>query len=220
MFIQLTSQDHHTFAAYVTGPENAQHGLVVVQEIFGVNSHMRHVADYFASQGYRVICPALFDRVEPNVELGYEAADIQTGLALRNKIPLAQTLLDLDAAAQALPTQSSVGIVGYCWGGTLAWMAASRSHQFTAASCWYGGGIAKAKDELPGIPVQMHFGLLDQSIPSHDITAIQEAQPGVEIHTYPQADHGFGCEQRSSFNAQAWALANERTLQFFTQHLA
>lgn len=220
MYIQLTSNDNHTLNAYVTGPENAQYGLVVAQEIFGVNSHIRQVADYFASQGYRVICPALFDRAQADVELGYATADIQTGLALRDQIPIAKTLLDLDAAAQALQAQSSIGIVGYCWGGTLAWLAASRSNAFTAASCWYGGSIVKTKDEIPSIPVQMHFGSLDAAIPPHDVAAIQDAQPSVEIHNYPGADHGFGCNQRSSFNEQAWTLANERTLQFFAQHLA
>lgn len=220
MYIQLTARDQHKLKAYVTGPENAQYGLVIAQEIFGINSHIRDVADFFASQGYRVICPALFDRAQTDVELGYTATDIQTGLALRDQIPTAKTLLDLDAAAQVLQAQSAVGIVGYCWGGTLAWMAANHSSAFTAASCWYGGSIVKTKDDIPSIPVQMHFGLLDQSIPPNDVAAIQEAQPSVEIHTYPEADHGFGCNQRGSFNEPAWALANERTLHFFAQHLA
>lgn len=220
MYIQLTTSDNHTLNAYVTGPEDAEHGLVVAQEIFGINSHIRDVADYFAGQGYRVICPALFDRAQADVELGYTAADIQTGLALRDQIPTVQTLLDLDAAAHALQAQKTIGIVGYCWGGTLAWLAASRSNAFTAASCWYGGSIIKTKDEIPSIPVQMHFGLLDKSIPPNDVAAIQDAQPSVEIHTYPAADHGFGCNQRGSFNEPAWELANERTLHFFAQHLA
>ncbi|MBP6019080.1 MAG: dienelactone hydrolase family protein [Burkholderiaceae bacterium] len=218
MHIEITAADQHTLNAYVVGPEDAQHGLVVVQEIFGVNSHMRHVADTFAQQGYRVICPAIFDRAERDVELGYQSDDVQRGLALRDKIAVADTLLDLEAAAAALGKRTGTGIVGYCWGGTLSWLAATRSNRFTAASCWYGGGIAKVKDETPQIPVQMHFGLHDQSIPVGDIDAIRSAQPQVDIHTY-QADHGFGCEQRASFQPEASKLALERTLEFFKINL-
>lgn len=219
MQIQLKTRDDHSLDAYITGPDDAPYGLVVIQEIFGVNSHMRHVADTFAAQGYRVICPAIFDRVQPSTELGYETADIRRGLALRNQIPEEKTLLDLEAAANALQTQSAIGIVGYCWGGTLAWLAAGSSQKFAAASCWYGGGIAKAKNKTPKVPVQLHFGLKDKSIPPADIAAIQSAHPAAEIHTYADADHGFGCEQRGSFNAASFELAQDRTLSFFKQHL-
>ncbi|NYT65644.1 dienelactone hydrolase family protein [Alcaligenaceae bacterium] len=214
MYIELTTADKHTLNAYVVGPEDAQHGLVVVQEIFGVNSHMRSVADTFAQHGYRVICPALFDRIERQVELDYEPHDIQRGLALRNQIAVADSLMDLTAAAIALGKPASTGIVGYCWGGTLSWLAATHSHQFSAASCWYGGSIAKSKDETPHIPVQMHFGLHDKSIPVTDIDAIRHAQPQVAIYTY-DADHGFGCEQRASYQPKATEQALQRTLEFF-----
>lgn len=219
MHIELTAADQHILNAYAVGPQDARHGLVVVQEIFGVNSHMRHVADTFAQQGYRVICPAIFDRAERNVELGYEPHDIQRGLALRNKIAATDTLLDLEAAAAALGKRTGTGIVGYCWGGTLSWLAATCSTRFTAASCWYGGGIAKAKDETPKIPVQMHFGLHDKSISVADIDAIRSAQAQVDIYTY-DAEHGFGCEQRASYQPQACKLALERTLEFFKKNLA
>lgn len=217
MQIQLHTHDQHTLNAYVAGPEDAQRSIVVIQEIFGVNSHMRVVTDQFAALGYRAICPALFDRVELGVELDYEPPAVQRGLALRNKITEEQALMDIEAAAQAVSSEHLPVIVGYCWGGTLAWLAASRSPLFVAASCWYGGGIAAARSEEPHIPVQMHFGLQDKSIPAQDIELIRTAQPGVEIHTYADTGHGFGCEQRSSFHADSAALAQARTLVFFDQ---
>jgi carboxymethylenebutenolidase len=220
MQISLTTRDDHTLDAYIAGPEDARHSIVVVQEIFGVNSHMRHVVDTFAALGYRVICPALFDRIERKVELGYESEDMQRGLELRSKIPQAQTLLDIEAAAAALQANGKIGIVGYCWGGSLAWLAACRSDQFSAASCWYGAAIAKTKDETARIPVQMHFGVKDSSIPMEDVEAIRTAQPDAEIYTYEGAGHGFGCEQRESYHADSAHLAQERTLTFFERHLA
>lgn len=215
MQIQLHTRDQHTLNAYVAGAEDAPRSIVVIQEIFGVNAHMRHVTDQFAAQGYRAICPALFDRIETGVELDYDSAGVQRGMALRNRIGSEQALADIEAAAQALSSDHLPVIVGYCWGGTLAWLAAGQSPLFAAASCWYGGGIAKACDEEPHIPVQMHFGLHDKSIPAHDIEAIRAAQPGVAIYTYADAGHGFGCEERSSFHAESAALAQERTLAFF-----
>lgn len=220
MNIQLETHDKHILNAYIAGPEDAPRSIVVIQEIFGVNHHMRHVTDQFAAQGYRAICPALFDRVEPGVELGYDQAGIQQGLALRNKISAEQTLMDIEAAAQAVSATGLPVVVGYCWGGTIAWMAACESPLFAAASCWYGGGIAKAKDDTPTIPVQMHFGMHDTSIPVADIEAIRSAQPNVEIYTYADAGHGFGCEERASFHTESATLAQDRTLAFFSKHLA
>lgn len=218
--MKLTAKDGHTFGAYVAGSEDARYGLVVVQEIFGVNSHMRSVADGFAAQGYRVICPALFDRAEPGTELGYTAEDVQKGLAIRAKIDESKTLMDIDACADTFAPGMKVGIVGYCWGGTIAWLAVCRDeHRFSAASCWYGGGIASAKDKKPTAPVQMHFGEKDASIPMGDVEAIRAAQPDVEIHTYANAGHGFGCDQRGSFQAEATLSAQERTLSFLEKFL-
>ena len=219
MNIELTAADGHTLSAYVAGPENASRALVVIQEIFGVNRHMRHVCDEFAKAGYRVISPALFDRAERGVELGYEQADIQRGLALRAQIDPGKTLLDVLAAAAALPKGVKRGIVGYCWGGTVAWMGATRSNAFSAASAWYGGGIAAAKDEKPNCPVQMHFGETDQSIPMSAVEEIRKAQPGVEMYVYQGAGHGFGCEERGSYVPKDAELAQKRTLDFFAKHL-
>jgi len=217
--ITLTASDGHTLSAWQDGPQDASRALVVVQEIFGVNRHIRNVCARFAAQGYRVIAPALFDRVRRGVELGYTADDVATGRALRAKVPEAGPVLDIEAAAAALPAGAKRGIVGYCWGGTVAWWGATRTRSFAASSCWYGGGIAATRTETPTCPVQMHFGEKDASIPLSDVELIRAAQPGVEIFVYAGAQHGFGCDERASFSRADAELAQERTLAFFAKHL-
>jgi carboxymethylenebutenolidase len=217
-FITLTAADGHSLSAWATGPDDAKKGLVLVQEIFGVNQHVRNMADRFAAHGYRVIAPALFDRIRPGIELGYSTADIDEGRALRPQVPESGVMADIDAAAHALPGVP-LGIVGYCWGGTVAWWGATRTRHFKAASCWYGGGIAATRAETANCPVQMHFGELDASISMADVAAIRAAQPKADIHVYPGAQHGFGCDERGSFSAPDAALAQQRTLAFFGQHL-
>jgi carboxymethylenebutenolidase len=220
MFITLTAADGHAFSAYRAGPDGATRGLVIVQEIFGVNRHMRRVADSFAAEGYAVICPALFDRTECRVELGYTPEDVTRGRTLRGRIDEHLTLLDVLAAAGALPAGMPRGIVGYCWGGTVAWHGAVRSAAFQAAVGWYGGGIAAAAAEVPRCPVQLHFGEVDASIPMTDVAAIQAARPEVEVLVYPGAGHGFGCEERGSYVPGDAALAQTRTLAFFDRAMA
>jgi carboxymethylenebutenolidase len=219
MWIELTAADGHRLAAWKDGPEDATRALVVAQEIFGVNSHIRNVCARFAREGYAVIAPALFDRAERGVELGYTPADVTRGRELRPKVPAEGTLADIEAAATALPAGARRGIVGYCWGGTVAWWGATRSRSFAAANGWYGGGIAAAKDEMPTCPVQLHFGEKDASIPPSDVEAIRVAQPGVEIFVYPGAQHGFGCDDRASYSAPDAELAWQRTLDFFAAKL-
>jgi carboxymethylenebutenolidase len=217
--INLTAADGHMLTAYTAGPESAPRGLVVVQEIFGVNRHMRRVADDFAAQGYRVILPALFDRTERGVELGYTGEDVARGRTLRGTIDEHKTLLDILAAAAALPAGIKRGIVGYCWGGTVAWHGATRSSAFSASVGWYGGGIAAARAEVPRCPTQLHFGETDASIPMSDVEAIQAARPEVETFVYAGAGHGFGCEERGSYVATDATTARERTLAFLARHL-
>ncbi len=216
--ISLSAADGHRLSAYRAGPQNAARALVVVQEIFGVNRHMRNVCDSFAAEGYAVIAPALFDRVGRGIELGYEAADVAQGRELRGKIDDGLTVLDILAAAAALPAGVKRGIVGYCWGGTIAWHGATRTSAFSAASGWYGGGIAAARNEVARCPVQMHFGEADASIPMTDVEAIKAAQPGVDIHVYG-GGHGFGCDERGSFVKADYELAQQRTLAFFAANL-
>jgi carboxymethylenebutenolidase len=216
--IEITAADGFKLGAYSAGPENATKGIVVIQEIFGVNKHIRDMADAYAAAGYKVLAPAMFDRAQKGADLGYGPDDRKAGMEMRGKITEEQNIMDFVAAAKALGT-ASTGIVGYCFGGTMAFLGATRTKEFAAASCWYGGGIAKAKDEKPNCPLQMHFGETDGSIPAADIEAIKAAQPTAEVYVYPGAGHGFGCADRDSWNPEAYKLAQERTLAFFAKNL-
>ena len=211
--IELTAADGHRLSAYRAGPAQAARGLVVVQEIFGVNHHMRNVCDVFAQAGYAVVAPALFDRVKIGVELGYTPDDVATGRELRGHVPDDGVMQDVEAAAASLG-DAPLGIVGYCWGGTVAWWGSTRSRAFKAAVGWYGGGIAGTRTEVPNCPVQLHFGEKDGGIPLSDVELIRAAQPGVEVFVYDGAGHGFGCDERGSFDAQARDMAQARTLGF------
>ncbi|WP_338664283.1 dienelactone hydrolase family protein [Pararoseomonas sp. SCSIO 73927] len=219
MQIELTAADGHRLSAWRAGPADAARALVVVQEIFGVNPHMRRLSDHLGSLGWAVITPALFDRAERGVELGYEAADRDRGLALRKMVPDDKVMLDVEAAAAALPAGAARGIIGYCWGGTIAWWGATRSRAFRAAVGYYGGGIAGTRTEAPNCPVQLHFGAEDGSIPLSDVELVRQAQPGVEVFVYPGAGHGFACEDRGSYDPAATELAEGRALAFLGQHM-
>ena len=216
--IQLKATDGFSLSAYTTGPAGATKGIVVIQEIFGVNHHIRDMADRFADAGYAVCAPALFDRAQPGVELGYTQADVDQGRTLRMKLDDAKVMLDVAAAATHLAGKK-LGIVGYCFGGTVAWWGATRSRSFAASSCWYGGGIAGTRNESPHCPVQMHFGEKDASIPMTDVEAIRAAQPKAESYVYAGAQHGFGCDERGSFSKPDYELAQSRTMAFFAKHL-
>jgi carboxymethylenebutenolidase len=214
----LKAADGFSFSAYVAGPKDATKGIVVIQEIFGVNHHIRDMTDRFAALGYAVVAPALFDRAQRGVELGYTQDDIGQGRELRMKLSDPQVMLDVEAAAAHLAGKK-LGIVGYCFGGTVAWWGATRTTKFAASSCWYGGGIPGTKDEKPNCPVQMHFGEKDASIPMSDVDAVRAAQPKVEVYVYMGAQHGFGCDERGSYSAPDYELAQQRTLEFFGKHL-
>ena len=216
--IQIKASDGFTLDAYVTGDANATKGLVLIQEIFGVNHHIRDMADRFGREGYAVIAPALFDRAEKGIELGYTQADIDAGRGWRMKLDDAKVMLDVEAAAAHLAGKK-LAICGYCFGGTVAWWGATRTTKFAASSCWYGGGIPGTKDERPNCPVQMHFGEKDASIPMTDVDAVRAAQPRSDIYVYLGAQHGFGCDERGSFSKPDYELAQQRTLEFFSKHL-
>jgi carboxymethylenebutenolidase len=214
---QITAADGHTLDAYVAepaGPPRA--GLVVIQEIFGVNSHIKEVTDGFAREGFKAIAPALFDRLERRVELGYEAADLQRGREIAMRLTPEQILSDVSAAIDALKLER-VGIVGYCLGGTVAFRA-SATLPVKAAVAYYGGSIAKLLDLEPRCPVMAHFGEKDIYIPMSEVEAIRQRYPSMPVHVY-DADHGFSCDHRSSYDEKSSKLARERTLAFFHQHL-
>jgi carboxymethylenebutenolidase len=215
----LTANDGHRFAAYEAQPAGrARGGIVVVQEIFGVNGHIRRVSDDFAANGYRVIAPALFDRVRPGVELGYTDADIAQGRAIREKLTFENALADVGAARDALRETGNVGIVGYCWGGTVTWLGAARLAGFAAAASYYGGGIGKFASETPRCPVECHFGEKDHAISLDEVASVRNAHPEVRVFMYA-AGHGFNCEARASYDAASAALARERTLALFARHI-
>ncbi len=217
--IELTASDGHRLAAYRADPAGKPRGgLVVIQEIFGVNSHIRSVADGYAADGYLAIAPALFDRVERGFEVGYSPPEIERGRAVRAKVSLEDALKDAAAAIKAAAATGKVGIVGYCWGGTVAWAAATRLDGLACAAPHYGGGIAEIATERPRCPVVFHFGETDQQIPMTDVEKIRKAQPGQTVHVYP-AGHGFNCDQRGSYHAPSAKLARERTLEFLHKHV-
>jgi carboxymethylenebutenolidase len=216
--IQLKASDGFTLDAYVAGPANATKGIVVIQEIFGVNHHIRDMADRFGAAGYAVVAPAVYDRVEKGFEVGYTPDDIAKGRDVRMKLDDKQLMLDVEAAAAHLKGKK-LGIVGYCFGGTVAWWGATRSKSFAAAVTWYGGGVGGTKDEKPNCPVQMHFGETDASIPMTDVDAVRAAQPKAEVFVYKGAGHGFGCNERGSYSKPDYDLAQQRTLDYFAKNL-
>ncbi|RYF79316.1 MAG: dienelactone hydrolase family protein [Comamonadaceae bacterium] len=223
-FIDLSAKDGVTFPAYVAEPEGTPKGaIVVVPEIFGVNSHIRSVADGYAAAGYLAVAPSTFHRVKPGVELGYTEDDMKAGFALKTaveELPAPGVLQDLQAAVEYAGRAGKVGIVGYCWGGLLTWRAASELSGLSAAVPYYGGGMTSPEESAraPKVPVLAHFGDQDHWIPLATVEAFREAHPEVEVHVYA-ANHGFNCDQRGSYDAAAAQLARERTLAFFAQHV-
>jgi carboxymethylenebutenolidase len=218
--VKLHASDGHELDAYVAQPEGKPRGgLVVVQEIFGVNEHIRSVADRFAREGFYVVAPALFDRVERNVDWGYDGESAKKGIAIVQKIGIDNSLKDVDAALQyaSKETGKPAGVVGYCYGGTLAWLSATRLAPGAVVG-YYGGHIVKFVEEKPRVPVMLHFGKKDDHIPESDVAKVHAAHPEVEIYWY-DAGHGFNCEMRGSYNEKAAKEAMVRTLAFFNKHL-
>jgi len=217
--IQGTAADGHTLDIYRAEPAGAPRGaVVIVQEIFGVNSHIRSVCDDYAAQGYLAVAPALFDRTERGVELGYQPDDVTAGRAIREKVSLEQALADVEAAAKEVAGAGRIGVVGYCWGGTVSWIAATRSRTFAAAVSYYGGGVPDLAGEQPNCPVQLHFGEQDHAIPLAGVEKLKATHPELPVYIYP-AGHGFNCDQRGSYHAESARLARERTLAFLREHI-
>jgi carboxymethylenebutenolidase len=219
--MQLTAADGHEFEAYVAeslAPPRA--AVIVVQEIFGVNGHIRSIADEYAKEGYWATAPALFDRAERNVELGYGPEDRTRGMQIASKVGLEAALKDVQASVKHAAKKfgsKKVGVVGFCWGGTLAWLAATRL-EVGAGVGYYGGQIARHAAEKPRCPVLLHFGKKDQHIPPSEIETIRSHHPALPIFLY-EAGHGFNCDQRESYEPASAALARQRTLEFLREHL-
>jgi len=219
--IKLTAADGHQLDAYFAASSGPARGaIVLLQEIFGVNSHIRSVADDYAAQGFHVVAPALFDRVQRNLELGYTSPDAAQGMKVARQIGLDIALKDVAASighARAQWADLKVGVVGYCYGGSLAWLAATRLGP-AAAVCYYGGQIAANATEMPRCPVMMHFGARDAHIGPEEIEKIRGAHPDLPLFIY-DAGHGFNCDQRKDFEPQSASLARQRTLDFLRNHL-
>jgi carboxymethylenebutenolidase len=217
--IELKAADGFALSAYRADPTGKPRGaLVVAQEIFGVNSHIRSVCDGFAADGYVAIAPALFDRYERGVDIGYTPDDIAKGRELKGRAEIDAALRDVAAARDVAADAGKVGVIGYCWGGFVAWMTASRLPGFACAVPYYGGGILDAAGERPQCPVMAHFGERDSMIPVEGVRKLAAAHPEAQVFIYA-ADHGFNCDQRGSFDAAAAKLARERTLQFLQRHI-
>lgn len=217
--VTLTAGDGHTLDAYKAAPEGAPRGgLIVIQEIFGVNHHIRAVTDGYAADGYLAIAPAMFDRTERGVELGYDQDGIMKGRGLMGGLDWGTAMLDVAAAAAALGDASKTGLVGYCWGGSVAWVASVRAG-LDCAIGYYGGKVIDFVGEQPACPVMLHFGDQDQGIPIDDVEKIKAAHPDVPVHRYAEAGHGFSCDERASYHAESAALARDRTLAFLGEHV-
>ena len=219
--LTLTAEDGFKFSAYKAAPSGPARGaLVVVQEIFGVNHHIRNVTDRFAAEGYLSIAPALFDRVEPGFETGYTQADIERGRTIRGKLGWDTMVMDLKAAVkEAARSGQKVGVVGYCMGGSMAWLGATRVDGLSAAVGYYGGAVAEFASERPKCPVMLHFGETDASIPKDHWDKIKAAHPNIPVYVYAGAGHGFSCDERGSFHEASHRQALQRTLEFFRQHI-
>jgi carboxymethylenebutenolidase len=218
-FTRLMARDGHEFDAWLAPATSTPRGaILVLQEIFGVNSHIRAVTEGFAAEGYVAIAPSLFDRVRRNVELDYSPQSVEQGRGYVLQLTEQQIINDLTACINVVRRNGPVGAVGYCWGGSLAYLAAC-ALPVAAAVSYYGTRTVQMLDRKPRVPVQYHFGEQDKTIPPENIAKIRAAHPAGEFHVYP-ADHGFNCDQRDSFNAAAAKLARERTLAFFATHLA
>ena len=216
-FTTIMARDGHEFQAYLAAPGGRPRGaVVVIQEIFGVNAHVRSVTEGFAAEGYTVIAPSLFDRVRRGIQLGYSPPEMQEGAGYMQQLKLENTLKDLAAAVAVVRNSGRIGTVGYCWGGAMSYVAASELP--IACAVVYYGRAANYLDRQPKCPVMYHFGTQDKSIPLTDVQKIRAAHPQGIIHEY-EAGHGFNCDQRESFNPQAAALARERTLEFLARYL-
>ncbi len=218
--IRLTASDGFVCDAYVARPAGVpKGGIVVVQEIFGVNAHIRSVADRYAAEGYLAVAPALFDRAEPGFQSGYQPEDMPRAYAMIARVASGPALLDIAAAIDFAAEAGKVGVVGFCWGGTLAWSEAAQLPGQSAAVGYYGGGVLGLTDLQPNCPTMLHFGAQDGHIPVDKVREFAASRPDVPIYTY-DAGHGFNCDARASYDAASAKLAQQRTSAHFAKYRA
>ena len=219
--VTLTAADGFQLGAYRADPKGPPRGgVVVIQEIFGVNHHIRAVCDRLADSGFRAMAPQVFDRMAPNFESGYSEAEVAKAREFLPRLDWAKLMLDASAAVDALKKEGGpVAMIGFCMGGTVAFIAATRLGGLAASICYYGGQIVRFADNKPRCPVQMHFGEKDASIPMSDVETIRQKRPECEIFTYPGAGHGFHCDERASYEPNSARIAWQRSLAFLTKAL-
>ena len=218
-FTTIMARDGHEFQAWLAAaPRRPRGAVLVIQEIFGVNAHIRKLTDGFAAEGFTAIAPALFDRIRRGIELGYAPADVQQGMGYLKQLEPEATRRDLAAALAVVRHSGRAAAVGYCWGGAQSYRAACELP--LACAVVYYGKVVSDLARKPRCPVMYHYGTEDQSIPLSDVERIRAAYPDAPLYTYEGAGHGFNCEQRPGYDAQAAALARTRTLEFFNRHLA
>ncbi|MDB5564295.1 MAG: clcD [Tardiphaga sp.] len=218
--ITLTASDKFELGAYRTTPAGTPKGaVVVIQEIFGVNHHIRAVCDRFAVQGYVAVAPSIFDRTERNFQSGYSPEEVAIARKFVASPDWPAMLLDTQAAIDSVKDVGPVGIIGFCLGGSVAYAAATKLSGLSAAIGYYGGAIVRFADDKPKVPTQLHFGALDHGIPLSDVETIRVKRPEVEVFVYDGAQHGFGCDERASYDKASADVARQRSLAFFAKHL-
>lgn len=218
--IKLTASDGFQLSAYRADPATpAKAAVVVIQEIFGVNSHIRNVCDRFAVQGYVAIAPAIFDRIEPGFQSGYSPDEVAVARKFVAGPDWEAFMRDTQAAVDAVKSFGPVGVIGFCLGGSVAYLAATRLSGLTAAIGYYGGAVTRFADETPKVPTQLHYGEKDAGIPLSDVEIVRTKRPEVEIFVYDNAQHGFNCDERASYDQASADIARQRSLGFFAKHL-
>lgn len=218
--IELTASDGHVLGAYRADPAGKpKGGIVVIQEIFGVNSHIRSICDRLAALGYVAIAPAIFDRTERDFQSGYTPEDVERARAFIANPDFGSFLRDTEAARSAIADAGKTGIVGFCLGGSIAFLAATRLDGFSAAVGFYGGRINAYADEKPKCPVQLHYGSEDHGIPTSNVESVRARRPDCDIYVYEGAGHGFNCDERASYHPEAAKLAWTRTIAFLEDHI-
>jgi carboxymethylenebutenolidase len=218
--IRLKASDNFELGAYRADPGGTPKGaVVVIQEIFGVNHHIRGVCDRLAAEGYVAIAPSIFDRIEPNFTLGYSPDEIANARKFVANPDFPAMLRDTKAAIDAVKDVGPVGIIGFCLGGSIAYAAATKLTGLSAAVGYYGGAIVRFADDKPTVPTQLHFGEKDAGIPLSDVDTIKAKRPEVEVFVYPGAQHGFHCDERAGYDKASADIAWPRSLAFFTKHL-
>jgi carboxymethylenebutenolidase len=218
--VKLTASDNFQLGGYRADPASApKAAVVVIQEIFGVNHHIRAICDRFAGNGYVAIAPAIFDRIEPNFQSGYAPEEVTVARKFVANPDWAAMLRDSQAAIDAVKDVGPVGIIGFCLGGSVAYAAATKLSGLSAAIGYYGSAIVRFAGDMPKVPTQLHFGEKDAGIPLSDVATIRTKRPDVEIHVYPGAQHGFNCDERASYDSASAGIAKQRSLDFFARHL-